>query len=325
MAAIASQWRIIGIAVGLSVIALAQALTPDDLLHWHYVFQRLFYFPVIFAGLIFGWRGGVATAVVAALTYLTHTEKKDPFDLVDRWLEAGMFCLVGSLTGVLSDRERRQRLSLKLTAERLEEVYLELQRNVEHVKRAARMSALGHLSAGLAHEIRNPLASIEGAAFLAESDADPESRKEFLGIITKETKRLNGMVTHFLEFARPRPPELHATNVVELVESVLMLVSRTAAQSRVSVRSEPDIELSSVECDPEQLKQVILNLVLNAIQAMPGGGTVTVSAKTESGKLALSVNDTGPGIPAENVDAIFDPFFTTKRNGTGLGLPIAYQ
>ena len=117
-----------------------------------------------------------------------------------------MFCLVGSLTGVLSDRERRQRLSLKLTAERLEEVYLELQRNVEHVKRAARMSALGHLSAGLAHEIRNPLASIEGAAFLAESDADPESRKEFLGIITKETKRLNGMVTHFLEFARPRPP-----------------------------------------------------------------------------------------------------------------------
>src|SRR3954470_18918142 len=325
MAAIASQWRIIGIAVGLSVIALAQALTPDDLLHWHYVFQRLFYFPLIFAGLIFGWRGGVATAVVAALTYLTHTEKKDPFDLVDRWLEAGMFCLVGTLTGVLSDRERRQRLSLKLTAQRLQDVYLELQRNVEHLKRAARMSSLGHLSAGLAHEIRNPLASIDGAAYVAQTDTDPVRSAEFLGIIRKETQRLNGLVTQFLEFARPRPPELHKADPRELTDSVLSLVGQVAARSNVRLKQSFDGPVGAVRFDQEQIKQVLLNLVLNAIQAMPNGGEVTVSAEESNGMLILRVRDTGAGIAPEKVDDIFDPFYTTKQDGTGLGLPIAYQ
>jgi two-component system sensor histidine kinase HydH len=316
---------VMAVIVSLTVTSAALYLTPDELEHWHYILQRLFYFPVILAGLTLGWRGGAAVALLASLVYLLRHDALDAVDWIDRYLEAMMFCLVGILTGVLSDRERRQRESLKQTAKRLKEVYAELQSNVEHLKRAARMSALGHLSAGLAHEIRNPLASIDGAAYVAQTDPDPGRSTEFLGIIRKETQRLNGLVTQFLEFARPRPPELQKADPRELTESVLSLVGQVAARSNVRLKQAFDGPVGAVRFDQEQMKQVLLNLVLNAIQAMPNGGEVTVSAEESNGMLILRVRDTGAGIAPEKVDDIFDPFYTTKQDGTGLGLPIAYQ
>src|SRR5947209_11690304 len=180
-----------------------------------------------------GWRECAITAVLASLAYLLRRDSLDPFDLVDRFLEATMFCAVGILTGVLSERERQRRKNLQETAKRLEEVYRELQSNVERLKRAARMSALGHLSAGLAHEIRNPLASIEGAAYIAQGEPDGTRNAEFFDIIRKETRRLNNLVTHFLEFARPREPHLQPIEPSELIDSVFTLVERVAAQSNV--------------------------------------------------------------------------------------------
>jgi two-component system sensor histidine kinase HydH len=315
----------LAIAITLSLTTVALYVTPDESEHWHYIFQRLFYFPIIVAGLSLGWRGGAIVAAMSSLVYLLRHETLGPFDWIDRYLEATMFCLVGVLTGVLSDRERNQRESLRRTATRLEEVYRELQHNVEHLKRAARMTALGHLSAGLAHEIRNPLASIEGAAYVAQTEPDPARASEFLEIIRKETTRLNGLVTQFLEFARPRAPQMIPTKPADLADSVLNLVRQVASQNNVTLRRFVDDAITPVRCDPEQMKQVLLNLVLNAIQAMPGGGEVSVSAEKTEKVLLLRVKDTGPGIPPERVDEIFDPFFTTKRNGTGLGLPIAYQ
>ena len=315
----------LAVAITLTLTTCALYLTPDESEHWHYIIQRLFYLPIIVAGLSLGWRGGAVVSALSSLVYLLRHETLGPFDWIDRYLEASMFCLVGVLTGVLSERERKQRESLRRTATRLEEVYLELQHNFEHLKRAARMTALGHLSAGLAHEIRNPLASIEGAAYVAQTEPDPGRASEFLDIIRKETARLNGLVTQFLEFARPRPPEMIATDPAALADSVLNLVRQVAAQHNVSLQRTVDQGIAPVRCDPEQMKQVLLNLVLNAIQAMPGGGEVLVSAEKSENMLLLRVKDTGPGIPAERVDEVFDPFFTTKQNGTGLGLPIAYQ
>src|SRR3954471_7029321 len=315
----------LAIAITFTLAAVALYLTPDELEHWHYILQRLFYFPIIVAGLTLGWRGGAIVSVLSSVVYLLRHETLGPFDWIDRDLEATMFCLVGVLTGVLSERERKQRESLRTTASRLEEVYRELQNNVEHLKRAARMTGLGHLSAGLAHEIRNPLASIEGAAYVAQTEPDPARASEFLDIIRKETARLNGLVTQFLEFARPRPPQMISTDAAALTDSVLTLVRQVAAQNNVSLRRTFDGNIAPVKCDPEQMKQVLLNLVLNAIQAMPRGGEVSVSAEKSEGMLILKVKDTGPGIPSERVDEVFDPFFTTKQNGTGLGLPIAFQ
>jgi signal transduction histidine kinase len=230
------------------------------------------------------------------------------------------------LTGILSDRERRQRSKAEHTATELRRVYRALQDNVEHVKRAARMSALGHLSAGLAHEIRNPLASIEGAAAIVQREPDNIPRRsEFLEIIQEETRRLNGLVTSFLDFARPRPPALRSTDVGALIESILNLLSQTTTRTDVEFKTEIDPNLRPVLCDPEQIKQVLLNLTLNAVQAMPDGGQVSVSASIEQDRLNILVRDQGPGIPEAVVDSIYDPFFTTKETGTGLGLPVAYQ
>src|SRR3954453_12270636 len=251
------------VIVSLTVTSAALYLTPDELQRWHYILHRLFYFPVSLAGLTLGWRGGATIALLASAVYLLRHDALDAVDWIDRYLEAMMFCLVGILTGVLSDRERRQRESLKQTAKRLKEVYAELQNNVEHLKRAARMSALGHLSAGLAHEIRNPLASIDGAAYVAQTDPDPARASEFLDIIRKETARLNGLVTQFLEFARPRPPQLIATDPAALTDSVLTLVRQAAAQNNVRLRRAFDHTILPVKCDPEQMKQVLLNLAQN--------------------------------------------------------------
>lgn len=315
----------LAIASTFAFTAFALYLTPDELEHWHYILQRLFYFPIIVAGLSLGWRGGAIVSLLSGVVYLFRHGTRDPFDWIDRDLEATMFCLVGVLTGVLSERERKQRESLRKTARQLEDVYRELQNNVEHLKRAARMTALGHLSAGLAHEIRNPLASIEGAAYVAQTESDPGRAAEFLGIVRKETARLNTLVSHFLEFARPRPPQLLPTDPAILTDSVLNLVRQMAAQNNVQVRRTFDGTTELVRCDPEQMKQVLLNLVLNSIQAMPTGGEVSVSAETNGEILLLRVKDTGTGVPKERADEVFDPFFTTKQNGTGLGLPIAYQ
>jgi two-component system, NtrC family, sensor histidine kinase HydH len=313
------------VATTLLLISVALYVTPDPLLHWHYILQRLFYLPIIAAGLLMGWREGAATAILASVAYLLRRNSQDPSDLADRCLEAIMFCLVGILTGVLSERERRQRDNLQATAKRLEEVYRELQSNVEQLKRAARMSALGHLSAGLAHEIRNPLASIEGAAYIAQGEPDGTRNAEFFDIIRKETRRLNNLVTHFLEFARPREPHLQPIEPSELIDSVFTLVERVAAQSKVQLRKEIAESAQLLECDEEQMKQVLLNLVLNSVQAQPNGGEILVSTEGKENMLLLRVSDKGPGIASESADEIFDPFFTTKQHGTGLGLPIAYQ
>lgn len=320
---------IAGVAAALLLIELALRFTPEGLEHWIYALHRLYYLPIITAGLRFGWRGGLATAVVSGISYLTHGQSPDSPDArntPDRLLETLVFCSVGVLAGILSDRERRQRARVERTAVELREVYQALQDNLEHVKRAARMSALGHLSAGLAHEIRNPLASIEGAASIVEREPENVARRiEFLAIIREESRRLNGLVTNFLDFARPRAPALRPTEVRALIESVLTLLVQTSHRGDVRFRREIAPDLKNLRCDPEQMKQVLLNLVLNAMQAMPQGGEVVVDAAEEKGMLRIRVKDQGPGIPAADVDSIYDPFFTTKDTGTGLGLPVAYQ
>lgn len=318
-----------GTAATILLIEIALRFTPEGLEHWHYALHRLYYLPIISAGLTAGWGGGLAAAIVSGLSYLSHsreTDSPDARNVLDRYLETMVFCLVGVLAGVLSDRERKQRRKAERVALELRRVYQELQDNVEHVKRAARMSALGHLSAGLAHEIRNPLASIEGAAGIVQREPQNETRRaEFLEIIQEESRRLNRLVTNFLDFARPRAPELRPTDIGALVNTVVNLVSQTTTRSDINFRVDVEEGLAPLRCDSEQLKQVILNLMLNAVQAMPQGGEVLVAAKRSRQALTIRVKDEGSGIPEKDLDSIYDPFFTTKETGTGLGLPVAYQ
>ncbi|MGC9969566.1 MAG: ATP-binding protein [Bryobacteraceae bacterium] len=321
--------RVSVVALGIAAASLLHFLTPPSLILWHNLFQRLYYLPIVYSAIYFGWRGGLAASLLSAILYIPHilmAWHHMPDYAMNQYAEIILFFLVGAVTGALADRERKQREKLEAATQQLSKVYRELQDSFEQLKRADRLSAIGHLSASLAHEIRNPLASIEGSTdILEQPHISDEMRQEFLGVIRKESRRLNRLLTNLLDFARPRKPELQLVDPARLIESVTSLVAPTAERSGITLERRVPPSPPHVQCDPEQLKQVILNLTINAIQAMAGGGSIELSVTASDGNVRISVRDEGPGIPAQDLEKIFDPFFTTKENGTGLGLSVAHQ
>lgn len=317
------------LAAAIATVALLHYSTPTTYMWAHPLLQRAYYIPILLAALWFGWRGGLAAATLASISYIPHIVmawKFDPEYRAAQYIEIGMFFAIATLTGILADHERAQRRKVEETATRLSEVYTQLQKSFEQLRRADRLSALGELSAGLAHEIRNPLGSIEGAVqILGRRELAEETRQEFTELASREVTRLKGLLTHFLEFARPQRPQVVASDMGLLLESVAKLASETAKMTQVEIRVETAAALPSVSVDPEQIRQVLLNLVINAIQAMSKPGRITLRAAQESDYVRIEVEDEGAGIPSDDLERIFDPFFTTRSSGTGLGLSIAYQ
>jgi signal transduction histidine kinase len=316
------------VLAGIAVTSAGHYLTPSDLRLWHGIFQRMYYLPVVFAAIAFGWVGGLAAALLAGALYIPHiltTWKHEHHYAMEQYAEIFMFFAVGMVTGVLSDRERKRRAELQISAQKLSQVNRELQDTFEQVKRADRLAAIGQLAAGLAHEIRNPLASIDGAAEVLDAAGDqPELRRETVSIIRKECSRLNRLLTGLLDFARPRNPEWSQVDLTKVLDSVIDLVSHSAGKG-IHFHNDTVRGIPRLLGDEEQLSQVVLNLTLNAAQAMPQGGDVWLAARLEPEGIVVEVRDEGAGIPEEHMDKIFDPFFTTKDAGTGLGLSVVYQ
>jgi two-component system, NtrC family, sensor histidine kinase HydH len=321
--------RWIAIVGSIAVCGGLHFVIPHSLLHWYNLLTHLYYLPIVFAGMYFGWRGGLTAGILVGLSSLPHTLRlltiMPPY-ASDQLLDIPVFCAAGVFTGILSRREREQRLALERTTTRLTEVYRELQESFEQVKRAERMSALGQLSAGLAHEIRNPLASLAGAAgILKRSNLSEARHGECVEIIQKECERLNRLLTQFLEFARPRKPRHKFTDLRGLLGSVTELAAHANATKQVRILLDVAPNLPIVECDPEQIEQAILNLLINAIHASSDLSEVKVAARSEQDRIVIQVIDEGEGVEGQLMDKIFDPFFTTKENGTGLGLSVAHQ
>lgn len=141
----------------------------------------------------------------------------------------------------------------------------------------------------------------------------------------KECGRLRHLLTGLLDFARPRAAEYRIVDIAQTLTSVIALVGHAAGKNGITILQEVAPGVTSLECDPEQLTQVVLNLTLNAIQAMSGGGEIVLSARRCGSNLVVQIRDQGVGIDSANLDRIFDPFFTTKENGTGLGLAVAHR
>ena len=324
-----NRFGFVWVAAGTLLISVVHYATPSSHLHWHNVFQHLYYVPTVVAALLFGWRGGLAAGLLAGISHLPdilQTLRESPDYALEQMVEIPVLCLIGLLTGFFSDRDRKQRKDIESTTRQLTKVYQELQQNFEQMKRAERLFAVGQLAAGLAHELRNPLGSVAGAAGILQRNANLEPKhQECLEIINKESQRLNRLLTDFLDFARPRPPKYQSIDVDSLLRSVIQLAAHGVGRSAVELRKETAAGLPALEGDPEMLKQFLLNLVINAIQAMPDGGEVVVAATLQDEKMLISVRDQGSGIAPESRDKIFDPFFTTKDGGTGLGLPVAHQ
>jgi two-component system sensor histidine kinase PilS (NtrC family) len=201
----------------------------------------------------------------------------------------------------------------------------ELRRMEEEVRRADRLAALGKMSAGLAHEIRNPLASMCGSiALLGKQPGLGEKERKLLTIVSREGERLEALVRDFLAFARPSQPQLQQVEATQLVEETMDVFRQDAAarELRVSAEIEPGVH---VVADPGQLRQVLWNLLSNAADAAGRGGSVRARVRRMDGMAVLEVEDSGPGIAGEDLQRIFDPFFTTKESGTGLGLAIVHR
>lgn len=210
--------------------------------------------------------------------------------------------------------------ALELVTDLREKRLLEAQ-----VLRANRLAALGELAAGVAHEIRNPLTAIKGYAQVLEEELPAQDdRREYTEVIVKEVNRLNRIVSGLLAFARPAQSRFERIKLQDVLEDTFMLVDNEVFQRRILLNQDygPDIWL---EADYEQIQQIILNLLLNATQAIAGGGRISIRTREEHGLAKISIADTGSGIPQENQDKLFDPFFTTKEKGTGLGLAIVHQ
>jgi len=196
----------------------------------------------------------------------------------------------------------------------------------KEIERSERLASLGRLAAGVAHEIRNPLSSIKGFAtyFGERYKGIPEDRKT-AEIMVQEVERLNRVITQLLEFARPMTVQKKRLHPEPVIQHSLKTIEREAEASNVRIESKIGSEILQVPMDADRITQVLLNLYLNAIEAMDGGGTLTVTAAHESKGLRISVADTGKGIQGEDIHHVFDPYFTTKPSGTGLGLAIVHR
>lgn len=205
-------------------------------------------------------------------------------------------------------------------------IYRDMTLKDRQIMQAEKMAAIGELAAGIAHEIRNPLGIITGSAETVRKHRDRKIQNEMTDYILEESKRINGLIGTFLDFARPKEPKLVRCNLNEILEKTLLLLSPQAKTLGVEIRKEILQTIHPVFIDPDQMRQAFTNLGVNALEAMPEGGILHVAAlENTKGEVMLRFSDTGKGIPKEMQSKVFDPFFTTKEGGTGLGLSIVHR
>ncbi len=201
-----------------------------------------------------------------------------------------------------------------------------LEQSREQIVRAGKLAVVGEMAAIMAHEVRTPLGILRTSAELLEKQPGlGERERELTGFITSETERLNRLVTLLLECARPRPPHFAAHDLHDIINNVTSLLKSKADNKGVNLHTELNAEHSVRSCDREQLTQVFLNLIINALDFVPTGGQIVVKTQDEAGELLVSVMDDGPGIAAESRPRIFDPFYSRREGGIGLGLTIVQQ
>jgi hypothetical protein len=210
--------------------------------------------------------------------------------------------------------------------QQLEENRTELERlHQMEMARAEHLATIGELAAGLAHEIRNPLAGIAGVVEVMGRELPKESSsRAVLPEVQGEIHHIQTILNDLLAYARPRPPDFHPADLNATVEQAVFLARQQVRSKPIEIVFVPNKNLPRVVHDPVQIQQVVLNLILNGIQAIPGQGKIEVTLRAERGEFAVvRITDTGKGIAKESLPKIFKPFFTTRKEGTGLGLPLA--
>lgn len=311
--------RILSVAVFVLFVTVLHYTTPTSKAVYHEVYNRLYYIPIILGAFFFGFRGGITVSIVISLLFVPHI-------LVD-WggliagninmvTEVFLYNVVGAITGLLVSSERKSREELE------EKTHMLLQREDE-LRQSERLSLLGEMSAMMAHEIRNPLGSIKGAAeILSDKFEEGEEGYRYTEILTREVDRLNDVIDNFIRVGSIRKEPSVPVDVNELLADILFFFERVASRKGIKIDVRHDPGLPRIKANPNQLRQVFMNLILNAFHAMSGGGRLTITTAGSDSGIELNFRDTGVGIPEQTMARLFEPFYTTRELGTGLGLTI---
>jgi len=289
--------------------------------------------PVMSAATSLGLIGLVAAVVLACGGYLSLFLFLPPESYVEDWpvfiLFEATFPIAGFLTYELLEANRAATRKAQIAAEQLAEANRHLREAEAIVRRTERLAALGQLSAGLAHEIRNPLSTIKTSAEMLHKSVDAGSAvsRELAGFISSEVDRTNALVTRFLDFARPLVLHLEKTEITEVIDEAEAEVEKHTPPLDVSIYKNYSPDIPAFLLDRQLIERVLYNLLLNAAQASPPQGSVTVKTRQigDTGvddRVEISVIDRGAGIAPKDRESIFNPFFTTKSSGVGLGLAI---
>lgn len=347
------------VTAAVAVISVLHFATPPEYVVYHQIYQRLYYIPLIFAAVQFGLRGGLAAAIIATLTYAPHIlmswQGQNYEYALNQYAEIAMFFVVGGVTGFLGDQKRQERERAEGFNRELQNAYAELQGMVGKLLQAERLSSLAEIASGVVHEVRNPLGAIKGAVEILEDGLPEDSpRREFGAIATSEVARIDKIIQDFFRIARPPKPSRAKSDVNEIVRTVVRLFTPQAAAQKVTFDESYGKAIGTLVIDAEQIEQVLINLVINALQLMPSGGVIRVATNrrglggtgageseadddaaadsaaassasaSEGGVVEITVEDSaGGGIRAGDPDEIFNSFYTTRENGVGLGLSVA--
>ncbi|OLN26708.1 ATP-binding protein [Desulfosporosinus metallidurans] len=327
------------IAIGI-VMAILTAIHYTNYqyeMNYHILLQFAYYLPVIYAAMRFGPAGGILSGLVITLLilpFMTHFHAMNPSAIYTQWVEIGLINVIGWLTGFLTGQERRakRKYQIALTVQKelvkkLKQEGLERERLEEEIRQTERLTALGHMSAGLAHEIRNPLGIMKvSIQLLAQEKVDDGVVSEYCRVLLEECERLNRLVSVFLSFARPKEPVRGRIPLGKILDEGVTLIQPALRQHHIELKqARSQVDEQEVEVDSDQMKQVILNILLNAIDAQGEGGVIQLEGAQQDGFVGFAVSDEGPGISPDAMPYIYDPFFTTKEKGTGLGLSVVHR
>ena len=298
-------------------------------------YYPIFYLPIVTAAIYFdawltlAWTSIASAAYCSYLLPALQEYELAPGAIAELALRILFFFLAAMVVNRFATENKRQTRRYQMLAEQLAKTNRELERAQAEARRSERLAALGQLSAGLAHEIRNPLGIIKGSAEMLSQrvqTAEPLAA-ELAGYISTEVNRLSALVSRFLDFARPLRVEARACAVPEIVDRALRDVAVNWSGMDIKVERQYERELPPAAVDENLCEQVFVNVIQNAYDAMSEtGGRLRVSIaagrRGERQGIEVRVSDSGPGIPADLREQIFNPFFTTKKSGVGLGLSI---
>ena len=320
-------------------IGLLHFFTPGYMIFYHDMFRRLSYFPIVLGAIWFGVWGGLLLAVLSSIAFIPHVllyigEGSGTY--LSELTEIILYLAAGTVTGIIAGRESLLRNRYKELSEKLEKSYDKLHRETqlmleveEQLSAAQKLSALGQLSASLAHEIKNPLSSIKGTTeILLDEFPEDHPKREFVEILLKETTRLNNTVEEVLGFSRrgmqgKKKEEAMTEPLSQVIDRVTSLLASQLRKKSIKLTVNGWEEGKAFHIAGEKLSQVFLNIILNSIDATPPKGEIIIETMKLADGYSVSVKDNGAGIPDARKDKIFGAFYSTKEGGTGLGLSIS--